>query len=137
VGPAGGLGPHPAISPDGATVFFIDQADSKDPYQWACTIPVAGGEPKRLKLAVPVGEVNPFDWLNRYAWAPDGKAILYAHKENGVDNIWSLPLDGRAPKKLTSFDSELIFGLAVSRDNRLAMSRGVYMEDVVLIKNVN
>jgi len=136
VGSAGGLGPHPAVSPNGSAVFFIDQANSKDASNWASLIPVAGGEPKRLKLAVPVGEVNPSDWLTTYVWAPNGKAILYARTENGVDNIWSLPLDGRAPKKLTSFDSESIFGFAMSPDNRLAMSRGVHMRDVVLIKNV-
>src|SRR5262249_39959531 len=136
VGPAGGVGPHPAVSPNGTNVFFIDQNISRDQYDWARIVPVSGGEPRKVKLSVTVVEVNPYPWLNGYTWAPDGKAILYVHFENGVGNIWSAPLDGRPPRKLTSFDSEGIFSFGVSRDNRLALARGINVEDAVLIKNV-
>jgi serine/threonine protein kinase len=130
------VGPHAAVSPDGASVFFINQAASKDPYDWARIVPIAGGETTKLRMAVTAGEVNPYQESYRYAWAPDGKSILYVHMENGVENIWSAPLDGKAPKKVTSFDSQSIFAFGVSRDNRLAVSRGTNVVDVVLIKNV-
>jgi Tol biopolymer transport system component len=80
-------------------------------------------------MPVPASDVVAF------AWAPDGKSILYARNEHGVGNIWSTPIDGKAPKKLTAFDSELIFAFDVSPDNRLAISRGSWTWDVVLIKN--
>jgi eukaryotic-like serine/threonine-protein kinase len=136
LGRAANVGPHPAVSPDGASVFFINQAPSKDPYDWARIIPITGGEPKKLKMPVTAGEVNPYQESYRYVWAPDGKSILYAREENGVGNIWSVPLDGKAPKKLTLFDSQAIFSFGVSRDNRLAISRGTDLVDAVLIKNV-
>ena len=117
-------------------MFFINQAPSKDPYDWARIVPITGGEPKKLKMSVTAGEVNPYQESYGYAWAPDGKSILYLHMENGVENIWSAPLDGKAPKRLTSFDSQSIFAFGVSRDNRLAVSRGTSVVDVVLIKNV-
>jgi serine/threonine protein kinase/Tol biopolymer transport system component len=120
-----------AISPDGTKVLFQVQADPKDPDEWALIIPVAGGAPKKLKMPVPIGEV--YAW----AWSADGKAILYSHTEhNGAGNIWSMPLDGKAPKKLTAFNSEAIYAFGVSPDGRLAFSRGSYVVDVVLIKNV-
>ena len=54
---------------------------------------------------------------------------------NGVGNIWAVPLDGKAPRKLTTFDSDGIFAFGVSPDNRLAISRGYFERDVVLIRN--
>ena len=73
--------------------------------------------------------------VTQYRWAPDGKSILYSHSENGVGNIWSAPLDGKAPRKLTAFESDIIFAFDVSPDNRLAISRGSMVRDAVLIKN--
>ena len=123
----------PILSPDGTNVLFRNlprERNVKNPYDWATVVPASGGEPKRFKMPVPAGEVESF------TWAPDGKSILYARSEHGVGNIWSAPLDGRPPKKLTAFDSELIFSFGVSPDNRLAISRGIYVRDVVLISNV-
>jgi Tol biopolymer transport system component len=92
-------------------------------------VSTAGGDARRLKMPVSAGEVSAF------TWAPDGKSILYARNDHGVGNIWSAPLDGKAPRKLTAFDSETIFAFGVSPDNRLVISRGSYVRDMVLIKN--
>jgi tricorn protease-like protein len=70
-------------------------------------------------------------------WAPDGNSILCVrHDENGVGNIWSVPIDGKPPRRMTNFESERIFAFDVSPDNRLVVSRGNRVTDVVLIKNV-
>ena len=82
-----------------------------------------------LKIPIPTVDPNP-------SWAPDGKSILYVDVTNGVGNIWSAPLDGKPPRKLTAFDADQIFAFDVSPDNRLAISRGSVVRDVVLIKNV-
>lgn len=51
-----------------------------------------------------------------WAWSPDGKAIICVRTENGVGNIWRIPLDGNPPKRLTAFDSDLIYALDVAPD---------------------
>jgi Tol biopolymer transport system component len=124
--------PNPTLSPDGTNVFFRQfrqELDARNPYEWAMVVPTVGGSPQKLKMPVPSGEVTAF------TWAPDGKSILYARNEHGVGNIWSAPLDGKAPRKLTAFDSEEIFAFGVSPDNRFVISRGSIVRDVVLIKN--
>lgn len=121
--------PYPAISPDGKNVLFLEQ-HAQDPYTWATIIPIGGGEPARLRMPVAFGEVDGF------TWAADGKSVLYGRNENGVGNIWSMPLGDKSPKKLTAFESDAIYAFGVSPDNRLAISRGNFLFDVVLIKNV-
>jgi serine/threonine protein kinase len=118
----------PALSPDGTKVIFLRRPDAKGPYEWEI-VPLSGGSPQKLNIQVPIADAS------NYAWSPDGKSILYVHEENGAGNIWSAPLDGKAPRKLTAFDSELVFAFDVSPDNRLAISRGSHVNDVVLIKN--
>jgi Tol biopolymer transport system component len=118
----------PTISPDGTKVLFRQTPDPKTPDEWAAIVPLDGGVTKTLKLPVPAEEVEGF------RWAPDGKAILYDRNENGVGNIWSASLVGGGVRKITSFDSDRIFAFDVSPDNRLLMSRGTAVRDVVLIK---
>jgi len=50
-------------------------------------------------------------------------------------DIWSVSLDGKAPRKLTTFDSDRTFAFDVSPESRLVISRGSFVRDVVLIKN--
>ena len=128
--PASDTNPFPALSPDGTKVLCLKQPDAEDPYEWAMIIPITGGDPKRLKMAFPADSVS-------YArWAPDGKSFFYARTENGVGNVWSAPIGGNAARKLTHFDSDLIFSFDVSPDNRLVIARGTVAMDIVLIKNV-
>ena len=122
--------PAPSLSLDGRNLLFFTPVGAGDPYKWAAIIPTNGGDPKKLKMPVPASDVSQFKW------AADGKSILYARRENGVGNIWSVPIDGKAPRKITNFDSERIFAFDVSPDNRLVISRGHMVSDVVLIKNV-
>jgi serine/threonine protein kinase len=119
----------PFLSPDGNKVL-IAKSDAEDTHKWLAWVPLTGGSPQMLTMPVTAAEVT------QYRWAPDGKSILYSRAENGVGNIWSAPLDGKAPRKLTSFlDSDNIFAFDVSPDNRLALCRGSWVSDAVLIKN--
>jgi Tol biopolymer transport system component len=55
---------------------------------------------------------------------------------DGVDNIWSNPLDSRSHEQLTHFSSGQIFGFDWSPDgNRLAVARGSLSSDIILINN--
>ncbi len=120
---------NPTLSPDGTTVLLRISLRGRNPNEWVMLLPIAGGNLQKLKMPVSVNEVDAF------AWAPDGKSILYSRYTQGVGNIWSVPLDGKAPRKLTAFDSDRIFAFGVSPDNRLVISRGSFVRDVVLIKN--
>jgi Tol biopolymer transport system component len=70
-------------------------------------------------------------------WSGDGRAVMFVDVKSGVANIWSQPIDGGAPKQLTSFKSDLITSFAWSRDGKeLVCSRGSVTSDVVLITDI-
>jgi Tol biopolymer transport system component len=67
-------------------------------------------------------------------WAPGGRAIEDLVYRDGASNLWRFPLDGSAPRPVTTFTSEEILNYRWSRDGKtLAMSRGTLTADVVLI----
>jgi Tol biopolymer transport system component len=67
-------------------------------------------------------------------WAPGGRAIEDLIFRDGASNLWRFPLDGSAPRPMTTFTSEQILNYRWSRDGKtLAMSRGTLSADVVLI----
>jgi Tol biopolymer transport system component len=67
-------------------------------------------------------------------WTPDGRALTYT--DTGRSNIWLQPVAGGEPRKLTDFANDLIFGYEWSPDGkRLAVVRGIWERDLVLIKN--
>ncbi len=50
-------------------------------------------------------------------------------------NVWQLPLDGSAPRRITNFDDQNLFDFAFSDDGRtLAVARGPRVRDAVLVK---
>ncbi len=72
---------------------------------------------------------------NTLQFTPDGKAVAYAIRENGVDNVWVQPLSGSAGHPITDFKSEQIWSFRMSPDGKsLAVLRGHYDSDVVLLQ---
>ncbi|MEO6334830.1 MAG: hypothetical protein ABIO91_07580 [Pyrinomonadaceae bacterium] len=71
----------------------------------------------------------------RIRWSPDGRSITYISRLDGLRDIWSQPIDGGEPKRLTNFKADQIFSFNWSRDNRLVISHGRSDSDVVLIRN--
>jgi len=125
--------PSPGVSPDGKSVLFWRYTHAEDSYEWAAIIPIGGGEVRKVRMPVPASQFGAF---GAFRWAADGKSILYARNENGIGNIWSVPLAGDAPRRITNFDSDHIFAFDMSPENRLLISRGNWIKDVVLIKKV-
>ena len=86
------------------------------------------------------GKKSSFEFDSRalpsLAFMPSGKAILYAVREKGVDNLWVQPLDGSARRQLTRFTSEKIGGYGYSKDGTLAVGRGHADSDAVLLRNI-
>jgi Tol biopolymer transport system component len=67
-------------------------------------------------------------------WAPGGNALEDLVFQDGAANLWRFPLDGSAPRPVTTFTSEQILNYRWSRDGKtLAMSRGTLSADVVSI----
>ncbi len=71
----------------------------------------------------------------RMRWTPDGRAVTYIGRQDGQADIWSQPIDGGEPKRITNFKADDIFSFDWSRDNKLAISHGTSESDVVLIRN--
>jgi Tol biopolymer transport system component len=60
--------------------------------------------------------------------------VLYIDTRDGVSNIWSQPLDGGSPKRITDFKTDRIFSFDWSKDGKqLALSRGTQTSDVVFL----
>ncbi len=119
----------PAVSPDGklvAAVYWDEQPSS--PARIA-VIPFEGGG------AAKVFDAPQSTWAN-IRWMPNGNALAYVVTAAGVSNIWTQPLAGGAPKRLTDFKTDQIFWFNWSRDaKQIVCSRGVETSDVVLISN--
>jgi serine/threonine protein kinase/Tol biopolymer transport system component len=118
----------PSISPDGKWFACNYQDEAGASYKIAI-IPFAGGQPIKM-----------FDIPGSFGrtihWTPEGGNLTYIDTKGGVSNIWMQNLAGGAPRQLTDFKDQRIFGFAWSRDGKqLALSRGVVNSDVVLIKN--
>jgi Tol biopolymer transport system component len=121
-----------AVSPNGKTIAFVLGR---------------GGNPKRIALvSIDGGEIirifdavlatNPFSNNQKLQWTADGNAIYYIAFNNGVSNIWRQPINGAPPVQVTRFETGRIFNFAYSPDGKqLALSRGSFNSDVVLIKN--
>ena len=70
------------------------------------------------------------------SWAPGAQALEDLVVKDGTTNIWRFALDGLAPRPVTTFTSEHVIKYRWSRDGKmLALSRGTYSRDVVLIKS--
>jgi eukaryotic-like serine/threonine-protein kinase len=119
------------ISPDGSTAVFptIDHAN--------------GHEEKLVLFDITTHQVRSALKFERertggyIRFAPDGKAVVYPVRQNGVDNLWQQPLDGSPGKYLSSFKAELIGDYHWSPDgSKLAMVRGHNDSDVVLMRDM-
>ena len=117
------------ISPDGSTVAFATVSHAGEHKEKLALVATESGEVRKL-----LDFERPRIGLLRFT--RDGKAVVYAVRENGTDNLWQQPLDGSKGRALTAFKSERIWDFHWSWDgNRLALIRGHTDSDVVLINN--
>ena len=70
------------------------------------------------------------------SFSPDGKSIVYVARWKGVDNLWMQSLDGKNRKQLTSFNKDLIFRYAYSREGKqITIQHGNLESDAFLFKD--
>jgi Tol biopolymer transport system component len=123
----------PSVSPDDRA-FACSWWDPAQTKARIAIVPHDGGEPRHL-LDIPVNYwLGANNHLTR--WTPDGKALTYVMKNDGVADVWRQPVDGGAPERVTRFrDGPEIFWFAWSHDGRdLACARGAITSHVVLIE---
>ncbi len=126
------FGARPAISPDGKTlanvVITAVNPESMMPEDLFTLInPDSDSEPRVIKADPRIAAGS---WFT-----PDGKALAYAIRENGVDNIWLQPLDGPTGKKITNFNADHIVDVQWSPDGKtLGILRTHSDSDVVLLQ---
>jgi serine/threonine protein kinase len=116
------------VSPDGKLVAFETLVHVPEHKLKLAVVSVDSGETRQLDF-----ERGLFGLVR---FSPDGKAVVYPTRENGVDNLWEQPLDGSKGKQITNFTSEHIYDFHWSFDKKqLAMVRGHTDADVVLIRD--
>ncbi len=95
--------------------LMIIDLDSRQPARWV-TIPDAA------------------TWIR---WMPNGKALSYQMPQNGIANLWSQPLNGKPPTRITDLSFENVASYAWSRDGqRLALVRVQEIKSVVFINGL-
>jgi Tol biopolymer transport system component/DNA-binding winged helix-turn-helix (wHTH) protein len=120
----------PAVSRDGRWIAYILYDEGKHKFQISI-VPDRDG-PATRAIDVPPAAGS----LGLLRWTPDGRSLALVETHDGVDNIWSNPLDSRSHEQLTKFSSGQIFGFDWSPDgNRLAVARGSLSSDIILINN--
>lgn len=123
----------PVASPDGTLVACWWLSPQKSVPKIAL-IPSAGGQPVRFLDALPGAAAKALPLPMR--WTSDGQSLIYCVTRKDISNIWSQPLDGGQPTRLTDFKSEAIEGFDWSRDDRLLLSRGFTAREIVLIQDI-
>ncbi|HET6179947.1 MAG TPA: protein kinase [Candidatus Sulfotelmatobacter sp.] len=126
------------MSPDGTRIAYLVQPSAGPPESGVAP---SGSKPNQLKV-LPFGGGAPLYQLDWPAlagdphWAPGGDAIQYVVTKNGVSNIWEQKLTATPPKRITNFQSGLIFDFSWSRDGKqLGLTRGSASTDVIMISN--
>jgi Tol biopolymer transport system component len=118
------------ISPDGKIAAFPTLEHSGEHKEMLAVVGTDGGSAARIIEF----ERPHFGSLH---FSQDGRAVVYATREKGVDNLWQQPLDGSKGKQITDFTSERINDFHWSFDGKqLALVRGHTDADVVLIRDM-
>src|SRR5271169_1086315 len=127
-------GLRPALSPDGKFLaVVIVNALNPEVMKPEDKIALVNLDSAEAPLLL---KVEPGITGSGFQFAPDGKALAYAVKENGVDNIWLQPRDGSPGRKITNFNSEQIGDLRWSPDGKnLGILRTHSDSDVVLLQD--
>jgi serine/threonine protein kinase len=116
------------LSPDGKLAAFAMLEHSGEHKEKLALVAVDSGQTRLLEF-----ERLRFGLIR---FSHDGKAVVYAARDKGVDNLWLQPLDGSKGRHITDFTSERIWDFHWSFDGKqLAIVRGHNDADVVLIRD--
>jgi len=118
----------PSISPDGKSLALIYREAPAAINKFA--IMNLDGSATRLICDLPAH-------FGQFRWLPEGTALAYAAKREGVGNIWLQPVGGGAPRQLTHWRPDPILAFDWSRDGKwLAYASASLTSDVVRIRDL-
>src|SRR5260221_5044336 len=106
------------ISPDGDRVAYVVSTPSvaKNEHEAALfVVPSSGGAPRRLGESVHI--FTPTVPRPQLRWAPDGSAVSIVGVAANAPEVFSIPIDGAAPRALTAAPDG-VFGYEWSPDGR-------------------
>lgn len=110
--PLDAFGVDVAFSPDGRRIAFAStSADPSAPDSGAQAPQVFVGSASSPADAQPITQMQG-DRISRPAWSPDGTQIVFSSNEDGDDELYSVPVSGGAPARLTdnnADDSDPVF----------------------------
>ncbi len=123
-----------AFSPDGKSLACLYREELANSPLKLAIFPLDGGQPTQIFDAlIHAEEVS---LVPPPRWTTDGRALTYVVTSAGISNIWLQPIDGGAPRQLTTFKADRIFSFEWSRDGKqLIVARGMVASDVVLISS--
>src|SRR5262249_12689217 len=109
------------ISPDGTQLLggsfdFVNQRPALG------LLPITGGT-VRLLPGTPLSA----------RLASDGRSLVYPDFGKQPTSLWIRPIAGGTPRPIGRPIQDLVFDFVVSRDGRIAISRGTQTSDLVLI----
>jgi Tol biopolymer transport system component len=119
--PAGYYGDsYPAFSPDGQTLAFTRWPDTivGDIY----LLPVAGGEARRLTSD---GKI-----ILGFAWAADGRSIVYSSNRGGLSTLWRAPISGGEPQPLAGIGQDAYWPAISLRGKLLAYTQRLENDNI-------
>ncbi|MGE5244270.1 MAG: protein kinase domain-containing protein [Betaproteobacteria bacterium] len=133
-----------ALSPDGKTLALFTNALRSGTRTYSYRIVLVGPDNNFRNLDLDPG-VNPVfprtgpPGSSAFHFTPDGKSLAFVIEEEGVDNIWSQPIDGSKGRRLTNFNnSETILEFRWSPDGqRLALLRANSVSNVILLRDTS
>jgi len=119
----------PSVSPDGKMIACLGRSESKAAL---LILPFAGVQPlKTIDLAG-----QNFSGT-RILWTPDGQALIYGAERDGVTRLVKRSLSGGKTEEIMKFEDDL-FDFGYSTDSQLlAVTRGGWQHDIVLISDLN
>ena len=125
------VGREMAISPDGKTLAYLVEvltSEKQSGIEKIALLDLATlSSPRLLDVDPRISSAAQF--------TADGKAVAYAIRENGVDNLWVQPMNGSPGRQITRFEKEQILSFHWSPDGQsLGILRGHTDSDVVLLQ---
>ena len=129
------LSEYPVTSPDGKWLACSFRDEKTTVAAKFAVLPISILQSGSDSLPITAFDLPTTPW-RLVRWSSDSQALTYAASLSGVSNIWSQPINGGAPKQLTNFGSNHIFGFDWSPDGKsLALARGLETREIVLISN--
>jgi Tol biopolymer transport system component len=126
---------HVAVSPNGKLIAAFHTPDGEGFQNLRTRVAIFsidGGRPLRiLRISRSVQ-----DGVN-LRWTPDSRSVMYVDHVNGESNIWMHPIQGGAPRRVTSLRGITIRHFDWSHDGRfLSVEQIARTSDVVSIENM-